>query len=540
MLNAKPSREEYKKKHWSDVNNSIFNKFIEYISKTYGVESFEVAFHEFYLYGFNQNQYSLNHKDAQFNPNSPEMQLFFPWMFYEWRPNQKVQLENNHHQDGRLREGLTIGQSLELMGNNLSKDEREYLLSCFKTTFSFFEIIEINLDVSLKLKDIFTEELHLVLEKNATHGVRVGNLLYAKIVRLEDIVTLEATCSIVIDPIYKIHVLELKDKIQKVNKVVNITVDILRLHSIEILKLYRSIYERVINPPMPILKNSDGDLLAPHRLIYDIQDSHVTFESIYRFCYGNARDELIDGAKVDNMGRVVFVQFPWLKGVSGADENVGSTVLGNIQIDGSVMTVEVNSRERYLKFNRELKKLMPEAGTWKLKYKQIESVESFVAKARNIEIKRDTENVREIKRDNGKGRELKRDSDKGREIKRDQASGIDRDTQNYENKGKDSYKGIVKSSKVGGKEQTVNYNEIMANPEVRNKIQSMLQAHWDNWLMLPIPALGGKSPIDAAKSKLGREKLDSLLTSYEITSESEPMLGQTDDFFKNLRAKLGI
>jgi hypothetical protein len=38
--------------------------------------------------------------------------------------------------------------------------------------------------------------------------------------------------------------------------------------------------------------------------------------------------------------------------------------------------------------------------------------------------------------------------------------------------------------------------------------------HWDAWLDTKVPALGNKTPRQAAKSAAGRERLEALLASY--------------------------
>lgn len=43
----------------------------------------------------------------------------------------------------------------------------------------------------------------------------------------------------------------------------------------------------------------------------------------------------------------------------------------------------------------------------------------------------------------------------------------------------------------------------------------MKERHYAEWLHDPVPALGGKTPREAAKTKRGHEKLDALLKDLE-------------------------
>jgi hypothetical protein len=140
------------------------------------------------------------------------------------------------------------------------------------------------------------------------------------------------------------------------------------------------------------------------------------------------------------------------------------------------MTVDVNSKERAKKFQTQLKKLMPSG--WKLKSTVIESIESQLKNAKTV----------------GKG--------------------------------------------TTGTESE--HDELMKSPEIRQRMEDMIKAHWDNWVMDSIPALAGLRPVDAVKTKEGREKLDALLTQFERDATTRPMLGQTAETIRSVRARLGL
>lgn len=51
--------------------------------------------------------------------------------------------------------------------------------------------------------------------------------------------------------------------------------------------------------------------------------------------------------------------------------------------------------------------------------------------------------------------------------------------------------------------------------EQSEEIETMAKAHWESWFDERIPALDNKTPRQAAKTKIGREKLEALLLQYE-------------------------
>jgi hypothetical protein len=80
----------------------------------------------------------------------------------------------------------------------------------------------------------------------------------------------------------------------------------------------------------------------------------------------------------------------------------------------------------------------------------------------------------------------------------------------------------------------------MNHPEVQAHTKKMMEEHWKNWFDQPIPALKGKTPRQAAKTKEGRERLEALLVEYETRdrrSAKENLIGPD---VAALRRELGM
>ncbi len=79
-------------------------------------------------------------------------------------------------------------------------------------------------------------------------------------------------------------------------------------------------------------------------------------------------------------------------------------------------------------------------------------------------------------------------------------------------------------------------------PEALDAVKKMADEHWNKWFDEKIPALNGKTPKQAAKSKEGRELLSALLNSYEqrasLPENEATNLFQPD--VDKLREKLGL
>lgn len=83
-------------------------------------------------------------------------------------------------------------------------------------------------------------------------------------------------------------------------------------------------------------------------------------------------------------------------------------------------------------------------------------------------------------------------------------------------------------------------SELMNQPEVQDQIKKMMKAHWEKWFDEPIPALKGLTPRQAAITKAGRERLEALLTEYEIRDQKSGMDNLLRPDIKSLRKELGL
>ena len=67
-------------------------------------------------------------------------------------------------------------------------------------------------------------------------------------------------------------------------------------------------------------------------------------------------------------------------------------------------------------------------------------------------------------------------------------------------------------SSFGKDEESI---KLLKSPEVQEQLKAISQSHWESWFDESIPALGNKSPREAAQTKDGRERLEALLLHYE-------------------------
>ncbi len=89
-------------------------------------------------------------------------------------------------------------------------------------------------------------------------------------------------------------------------------------------------------------------------------------------------------------------------------------------------------------------------------------------------------------------------------------------------------------------EQAQKLKELNESPEVQELLTKTIENHWKSWPMTPLPALNGKTPVEAIKSKDGRARVDALITQFERTVKQRSVPGQTIETFQKLRERLGL
>lgn len=92
-----------------------------------------------------------------------------------------------------------------------------------------------------------------------------------------------------------------------------------------------------------------------------------------------------------------------------------------------------------------------------------------------------------------------------------------------------------------GKKHSAEHEELMQHQEVREHVLEILGKHWNGWIDQKIPALGGKTPREAAKSSDGREAVEALLKDAERDRGQDPFTAKANrDGARRVKELLGL
>jgi SEC-C motif/Protein of unknown function (DUF2384) len=240
--------------------------------------------------------------------------------------------------------------------------------------------------------------------------------------------------------------------------------------------IYFSLAESYLNPPPPKLCNTDGEPLEPRTLYFDVDSAQAAFDALVPLAVGSSRDELLEDGKFDRSGALVEAMIPWIKRSDGKRAALETVLMGRIRIEGRKLTVEVNSAAR-AKSIRAL-------------------IESFLG-----------ERVR------------------------------------YRRTRKQPLEAAVPPMPPGPgvrmAPRSADERELMEHPEVRAQLEAFQRRHYESWPEIPLPALNGRTPLEAVKDPDGREMVEALLKQFERDAGAS-QVPTNPEVFAALRSRLGL
>jgi hypothetical protein len=335
--------------------NGLPDKLLTFSQSHWGKDALLEAWGDFTLWG-----------EEEFSPDTPHIQLFMPWFFFNWHPDYSIPDTPRKKTTG---EAFLVKHSRQL--DPLLK---RYIEQCCTAPFSFFDIVSVRPGDGFMLRDILTGEECYATERSASVHAETGQIVFGKLAKIDHVAILEASAAFFIPPIEKFAILELRKELCALENPPSQA--LLGKHEHEMLTIYQLVYDRLFNPPTPSLRNTDGDPMVFQKLVYDIQSPQTAFTALKQLCLDSTEDELLQNAEFNAAGELHRIEFPWLKKGNAEHKSWDNTILGHIGIKGRQLTIDVNSDKRAQQFQKLIKKLLPEA---RYKTSVIESPQAMLA-----------------------------------------------------------------------------------------------------------------------------------------------------------------
>jgi hypothetical protein len=81
---------------------------------------------------------------------------------------------------------------------------------------------------------------------------------------------------------------------------------------------------------------------------------------------------------------------------------------------------------------------------------------------------------------------------------------------------------------------------LLADPEARKFLQATMQKQVESWVHQKIPALGGRTPLEAVRDPDGKEMVEALLLDWERRDERDVSPNQIRPDISALRRLLNL
>jgi hypothetical protein len=135
---------------------------------------------------------------------------------------------------------------------------REFIDQACKSPASFFVVETVAPGRALDIKDILTGRRFHVLEQSASRTLRVGDVLFTRVVTAGGGSIMIGACPWVIPASWHIPIIDMRERFRPKRP---LTRDELADYSIEIRQAYLEIVDALLHPTLPVMQNTDGDPL---------------------------------------------------------------------------------------------------------------------------------------------------------------------------------------------------------------------------------------------------------------------------------------
>jgi len=371
------------------------------------------------------------------------------------------------------------GLLLSDRGSRIDPDVRRVMEATLSAPYSFYQVVDIERGAGLRLRDVLRRKDVQVTERTASSTLEKGNILLARVVEMDGIAFMMGNGTQPLRATYLSALLKLRTDLEEAGPLDKEPdgSDILLDSEEDLRDAYFSLIDAMFDM-LTDIRNVDGDPLVLHKLRYGIP----AFESAFRALQdlnqkaGHAINARItDDGEITEDGIPVRGRILWLK-KKRREQHEFSTI-ATLTFTETTLVVEVNSEKRSKLIQKEIASRLGKRAT--LMHIDITPAEGMMKQA-----------LEEMP-----GNKAQPETDDERRFKE--------------------------------------------SPEMRQFMKDRMEKHWESWPDTAVPALRGLTPRQAAKDKVGRELLESLLLEFEVRMAKQKDESNRVDVAK-LRRELGL
>jgi hypothetical protein len=336
----------------SKVLDKLMTRLIAHAESVYGEPVVHLAMDEFFGW-----------PEPEEGPDGEEVEraaaLFWPWLVFNW------EYDRREDEEGLLQgpEGETIAE-LYAKKKRIApqSDEGRLIAAANRKPYTFVEVTGLRPGESVRVKDLLTGAEATAQERLGSEVLQTGDILFGRVVRVRDVGFFLGMSAFVMPPRMKPDIIALRRNISR--RPGKITTDDLYEWDLEIRQFFWNA-DRLLHTP-PEVRNTDGDPIEFHKLIYDIDSPRLAVEKLAPLCAIATTEEVLAEAERDRDGKIRRATIDWVREGSVGGPDGSGTMMGNIEIDGGRMTVLVNSQKRAETIRGQIEKRLGAAARFRL------------------------------------------------------------------------------------------------------------------------------------------------------------------------------
>jgi hypothetical protein len=352
---------------------------------------------------------------------------------------------------------------------DLSEFERAYVITACASPMSASVVEAVEPGRSVDLKDILTGRRFHVLELSASTTFQPGDVAFTRVVTMGDTSVMFGLAPFRIPASWHLRIIDWRERAVKKRLM---TRHDLAEYDIEIRILYFEIADKLFNPTLPTLANTDGDPLELTTLTYALKAPVYEVVERLRPLSTVAGEAHIEEDEADVPGAPASTTISWMKAGNKKHKDWTNTVLGTIRVVSGEMVAEVNSARRAARLRKEIVKRLGE---------------------RAVLVKTEVHDM----------------ADALPERKQQRAAGT-----------------------------LVEEPEPAPTAEMLAFQDEAIRRHLESWVDMRLPALGNRTPRQAARTPRGRERLEALLADFEQKADDGGPTGR--EHLMDVRRTLGM
>ncbi len=335
------STEEFHYQRLSEAYNRGFDKIAQYGARLLDPGGMDRAMAEYWM----AIGWDVVPEDEDFHRQMP---LFTPWMIFNW----PIKPVGSSKEIGGL-EGKTIAEIyMQDHGPRMDSLERRVAEASNRVPYRFFEVLQVDPEKRIYLRDVLTGSDHTVQERSGSQYVHPGDILFGRVVAVDQVKMFIGLAPYVIPPAFKVELIELRNRL-KAGKP-EITEADIEVGEVEIRRVYLETDYHLYRSPA--VCNTDGDPLEQHKLVFQIDSPETVLAKLASLSITESEEEILRNARYNKDIRLQKADWDWSRLGHKQSPGMSNTVLGHLSIEGRKLTVLVNSAERAKKIREIIEK----------------------------------------------------------------------------------------------------------------------------------------------------------------------------------------